>query len=115
MSNSKIRQKREEKLKAKVDELKKEGRDSSKAERKYEAQKQRNIDIEKYRANQSTKKLVAKSLLLNNLVSGQYDSYRAMGHGRVRSALQTSFGYTPVGLIYNKGIDQRKKYGAFVW
>ena len=113
LQNSKLRNKREDRLKNKVDQLKREGKDSTKTERKYEAQKQKNIDYEKYTANTSTKKLIAQSLLMSNYGARKYREARARGAGRVRAMASTAFFNTPIGFAATK-LSEKKEYGEFV-
>lgn len=112
-----IGDRREERLKNKINKNKAEGKDTTKLQSKYETQKERNIARDKYNSTASTGKLVAQRLLLGEFMADSYRSARGrgkeIGEAAVGPIVGIATGIPITSLMYDiydtrSNIQQRK-------
>lgn len=96
---------REVRLKNKIDKKKAEGKNTDRLQSKYEVQKERNVARDKYNSTASTGKLVAQKLLLGEFMADSYRSARGrgrdVGEAAVGSIIGTITGVPVTALIYD--------------
>lgn len=96
---------REARLKNKIDRLKTEGKNTDKLQLKYEVQKERNVARDKYNSTASTGKLVAQQLLLGEFMADSFRSARGrgkdIGEAAVGSIIGTLTGIPITALAYD--------------
>ena len=114
-----IRAKREERLKKKVEEEEAKGYNSALTKVAYEAQKQKNIDIDKYISHTGTGKLFVQNLLMGGFMADNYRASRARGVTRGKAYVESLL--DNITLVFSWGTyitspirieEERKKYGA---
>ena len=92
LGNKRIGDRREERLKNKIEKKKAEGKDTSRLQSKYEVQKARNVARDKYNSTASTGKLIAQNLLLGEFMADSYRSARGRGKDRGEAAVGSIIG-----------------------
>lgn len=100
-----IGDRREERLKNKINKNKAEGKDTTKLQSKYDVQKERNIARDKYNSTASTGKLAVQKLLLGEFMADSYRSARGrgkeVGEAAVGSMIGIVTGVPVTSLIYD--------------